>query len=133
MNRIRALRQEANVKQEELAKYLKVSRSSLSGYETGNFEAPVQIYFQLADYFGVTLDYLLGRSDTPQPFMPRQPVELPAAPSGVLTEKENDLLGSFRKLNDEGQTAALSMMQGLTASPAYKKDYLSGQIQEGIG
>lgn len=65
MNRIKELRILAGMKQSELAAILNVSRAALSGYETGKFEAPLDTYIAIADHFGVTIDYLLGISDTP--------------------------------------------------------------------
>lgn len=65
MNRIKLLRVEREMKQAELAKLINVSAAALSGYETGKYEAPVETYKFLADYFGVSLDYLLGNTDDP--------------------------------------------------------------------
>lgn len=60
MNRIKLLRKAKNIKQADLAKAISVSQSALSGYETGKYEADTDTYKRLADFFGVTLDYLLG-------------------------------------------------------------------------
>lgn len=61
MNRIKLLRKAKNIKQADLAKAISVSQSALSGYETGKYEADTDTYKRMADFFGVTLDYLLGR------------------------------------------------------------------------
>ena len=63
MNRIKALRTDANVKQADLAKAVNVSPAALSGYETEKYEAELETYMAIANYFGVSLDYLLGRSN----------------------------------------------------------------------
>lgn len=60
MNRIKLLRKAKNIKQADLSKAISVSQSALSGYETGKYEADTDTYKRLADFFGVTLDYLLG-------------------------------------------------------------------------
>lgn len=60
MNRIKLLRKAKNIKQADLAKAINVSQSALSGYETGKYEADTDTYKRMADFFGVTLDYLLG-------------------------------------------------------------------------
>lgn len=60
MNRIKLLRKAKNIKQADLAKAISVSQSALSGYETGKYEADTDTYKRMADFFGVTLDYLLG-------------------------------------------------------------------------
>lgn len=65
MNRIKQLRNERNLKQAELAAKVNVSQSALSGYETGKYEADIDTYKKIADLLGVSLDYLLGRANTP--------------------------------------------------------------------
>ncbi len=67
MNRIRFLRTKNSLKQEELAKVLQVSQSSLSGYENGRFEPDSKTLLKLADYFHVSTDFLLGRNFQLQP------------------------------------------------------------------
>lgn len=59
--RIAFLRKEKNMSQSETAKYLNISTSALSMYETGNREPNNELLSKLADFFGVSTDYLLGR------------------------------------------------------------------------
>lgn len=63
MNRIKELRMAAGIKQSTLAAALNVSAAALSGYETGRFEATTETYQRIANYFGVSLDYLLNHSN----------------------------------------------------------------------
>ncbi len=63
MNRIRALRKEKNITQAELGKFLKVSDRSIGFYELGERDPDTDTLRRLADYFDVSIDYLLGRSD----------------------------------------------------------------------
>ena len=60
MNRIRSLRLQKSLKQEELAKIINVSQASLSGYENEKYEPDKKTLLKLATFFGVTVDYLLG-------------------------------------------------------------------------
>lgn len=60
MNRIKELRAKKGIKQIDLAKVLSVSQAALSGYETGKYEADLETYKRIAEYFGVSVDYLLG-------------------------------------------------------------------------
>lgn len=60
MNRIRFLRVQKAMKQEELARVIHVSQSSLSGYENEKYEPDKKTLLRLASYFGVSIDYLLG-------------------------------------------------------------------------
>lgn len=61
--RLRALRMEHNLYQKDLAKYLKVSVSTISNYETSTHLPDAYIICRLADYFQVSSDYLLERTD----------------------------------------------------------------------
>ncbi len=62
-NRLISLRKEHGLTQEELAKIIKKTRSSVSGYETEGKEPDMETICLMADYFGVSSDYLLGRTD----------------------------------------------------------------------
>jgi len=61
-NRIRMLREEDKISQEDLADGLQIGRITLSYYETGTRPVPIKILLRLADYFYVSTDYLLGLS-----------------------------------------------------------------------
>lgn len=60
MNRIRFLRMHRGMRQEELARVIHVSQSSLSGYENDKYEPDCKTLLRLAAFFGVSTDYLLG-------------------------------------------------------------------------
>lgn len=64
-NNIRSLRTERGILQADLAKALGISQAALSGYESGKFQADISTYIQIADYFDVTLDYLLNNRISP--------------------------------------------------------------------
>ncbi|MCI9057175.1 MAG: helix-turn-helix transcriptional regulator [Oscillospiraceae bacterium] len=64
--RIRTLRSEQNITQDALGKIVGVKRYSVYGYEKGNNFPEVPVLIALADYFGVSIDYLLGRTDNPE-------------------------------------------------------------------
>lgn len=59
--RLKKLRLERKLTQEELGKIIHVSKVSISGYENGNRTPDTDTLQKLADFFGVTTDYLLGR------------------------------------------------------------------------
>lgn len=54
------LRHNLNITQDELANFLKVSRSTIAGYETRNREPEYHLLVKIADFFHVSTDYLLG-------------------------------------------------------------------------
>ena len=61
--RIKNLREDRDLKQETLAEMLGVRQTTYSKYELGKINVPVEMLMKLADFYGVTLDYLVGRSD----------------------------------------------------------------------
>jgi len=61
--RLNELREQNQVKREELAQVLGVSIRSISHYESGNRRPDYDGLLALADYFDVSLDYLVGRSN----------------------------------------------------------------------
>ncbi|WP_297718493.1 helix-turn-helix domain-containing protein [Intestinimonas sp.] len=61
--RLRALRKEKKATQEELAHLLEVTTNHYQKIEYGQINISVTVLSTLADYFGVSTDYLLGRSE----------------------------------------------------------------------
>ena len=66
-NRIKYLRENLGITQTELAKILKLSKSTISQYETDTNNPPDDIKIAMANYFNVSLDYLMGRTEDPTP------------------------------------------------------------------
>lgn len=64
--RIAELRKNKGISQYELAERLGFSRGKLANYEQGSRQPDYETLQQIADYFEVTTDYLLGRSDNPE-------------------------------------------------------------------
>lgn len=62
-HRIRDLREDADISQTEMGKYLNVSQRAYSHYENGTRDIPVSILIAFADFFNVSIDYLLERTD----------------------------------------------------------------------
>ena len=63
--RIRDLREDHDLNQSEVAKYLNVSQPTYSRYESGTLDIPSQVLIALSRYYNVTTDYLLGLTDRP--------------------------------------------------------------------
>ncbi|AJE12370.1 XRE family transcriptional regulator [Clostridium botulinum] len=61
-DRLRELREEKQLTQEELGKLLNVSRQAVSSYEKGENEPTIDALVKIANIFNVSLDYLLGRT-----------------------------------------------------------------------
>ena len=64
--RIRDLREDRDLKQREMAELLSCSQRIYSNYERGDVDIPTQILIRLADFYNVSTDYILGRTDNPK-------------------------------------------------------------------
>lgn len=64
--RLKELRANSPYKQREVAEYLGVKLRTYQGYEMGMAEPSIKKLIALADYFDVTLDYLVGRTNEPR-------------------------------------------------------------------
>ena len=62
--RLKKLRKKKNISQLKLALDLNMNQNAISRYENLEREADYETLIKFADYFGVSLDYLFGRSDT---------------------------------------------------------------------
>ena len=63
MNRLKELRRERRMQQEDIAKILNVTKTSISRYELGQRQLDPAMIDALCDLFGCTSDYFLGRSN----------------------------------------------------------------------
>lgn len=61
--RLRLLREEKELSQIKLAEILGVKKQTLSDWENGKSETSFEMLVKIADFFGVSTDYLLGRTD----------------------------------------------------------------------
>ncbi len=66
--RIRDLREDNDLKQKEVADYLMCDQSLYSKYERGERALPLEYAEKLADYYHVSVDYLLGRTNIKTPY-----------------------------------------------------------------
>ena len=61
--RIQDLRTDADMSQKQLSEVLHISQRSYSHYETGSRNIPVEMLIRLANYYDISVDYLVGRTD----------------------------------------------------------------------
>ena len=101
--RLVLLRNEHNVTQEELGEVLGVSKGSVSKYEKGTAKPSYKNLWEIADYFHVSVDYLIGKSDAFQ----ADPVEQ------VFI---NDVLELFEELDQEQKDRMLEFLKKLKDS-----------------
>ena len=69
--RIRDLREDRDLTQRALAEYLRIHQTTYSDYELGRLNIPVAVLHKLADFYGVSVDYLLGRTSVKTPYPPK--------------------------------------------------------------
>ena len=65
---VRSLREDKDIRQREIAEYLGVSQNTYSQYENGIIAFTDQILIKLADYYGVSIDYLMDRTNIKEPY-----------------------------------------------------------------
>lgn len=111
--RLKRLRMEKGITQKELADRLHISRSTIAGYESLGKEPDGEKLCALADFFGVSVDYLLGVTDSreltsPAPAAAQRPVEAAIAGElGSLSDRQLDrLLGYIQALKELPEGAA---------------------------
>lgn len=63
-NRIRDLREDMDLRQADVAERVSIDQRTLSNYETGKTNPDSDALIRLADFFDVSIDYLVGRTDT---------------------------------------------------------------------
>ncbi len=62
------LREDRDIKQIEIAKYLHVKQNTYSQYENGQRQIPIEALIKLAEYFQTSTDYILGLTNDPKPY-----------------------------------------------------------------
>ena len=67
-NRLKDLREDRDLKQAALAEYLQIHQTTYSDYELGKLNIPINVLRKLADYYGTSIDYLLGRTGEKKPY-----------------------------------------------------------------
>ncbi len=96
MIRLYELRAEKNLSQREMAKAMQVSQATYNNWENSKTQPSIEQLVSLADFFDVSVDYLIGRT-TDEGFS-----SLPI---------ENEILSSYRALDEEGREAIKHILQ----------------------
>lgn len=97
-SRLRELRKKHTVSQQKLSSYLNFGYTAIANYESGRNQPSLDTVKKIANYFDVTVDYLIGISDNPKN-------------ENEISEKEAELLWIFREIGDEDKAAVLKIMQ----------------------
>lgn len=99
--RIKELREEHRLTQKELAEKIGVAQSNISRWEKEEMEPAAGFVVKLADYFDVSADYLLGRTDDLGAFVP---------PRSDLSQDEQQLLRRYRSLTPASRALVSDMV-----------------------
>ena len=102
MIRLKELREEQRLSQDGLALKLNVSQSTISAYEVGDRTPDLETLIAIAQFFGVSLDYLAGQSDLKQQI--RQ---------SDLNSSELEHLRIYRQLSDMDREKVSAYIEGL--------------------
>lgn len=102
MNRIKKLRKEKKITQIRLSIELEVSQETISAYEKGKYYPSAAMLIKLRDIFGVSIDYILGLSDT----------RFDPLSETTLTEDETYILNLCRKMDDSDRKRTISYIEG---------------------
>ena len=62
--RLKNLREDHDLSQSDIAKYLNISQRTYSYYEISSRDIPIQILIKLADYYNTSIDYLVNRTNS---------------------------------------------------------------------
>ncbi len=97
LDNLKELRKETCVSQKSLAEAIGVSQQSINKYENHNIEPDIGTLIRIADFFGVSVDYLIGHTDIRHKIEQVQPWE--------LNKEESELLSGYRKLTEKQRAA----------------------------
>ena len=97
--RLKELRKENKKNQTEVAKLLNVTQQSYARYELETSEPTIDTLCKLADYYGVSLDYLVGRNFNNE--------------YGYISEDEKAMLNAYRALNKNNKIRLIAEAQGM--------------------
>lgn len=69
--RLKDIREDRDITQQELASYLRISQNTYSQYENGKRQLPIELLIRLAEYFHTSTDYILELTDCKEPYKKR--------------------------------------------------------------
>ena len=66
--RLKDLREDRDITQKTIAEYLHIKQNTYSQYENGQRQIPLEMLVSLAQYYGTSLDYIVGLTDSKKPY-----------------------------------------------------------------
>lgn len=117
-NRVKELRKERKLRQEELAGRINISQQTVSRIENGDNALAADILMSLANYFGVSIDYILYRSDS------RRGAESQTEFNEVQ-ERNYNLCRRYEQLSPKNQELIYSLTEELESGQRVKDEFVS--------
>ncbi len=105
MENLRTLRENANLTQRDFAKILDISKTTLCYYEQGKISPSVEMLVKIADYFDVSIDYLIGHQT-------QNIVHIDS-----YTENQQKAISLMKKLSDDEMLVLLGYLARITNTP----------------
>lgn len=106
MIKLKTLREQNSLTQRSFAEHLNVSHGAIGMWETGKRDPDIETLIKIADYFGVSIDYLVGHTN--EPYIITNP-----APSDEYTDAEKRVIAAYRTLVPGMQDYILEMIEKL--------------------
>lgn len=135
-NRLKELRRSFGVTQKELASSLGIAQPTLSGWETDRFQIDYDNLVKLADFFGTSIDYILGRNVIEQTtIQDLSPKGEPNNSKLAVRSAREKLLGVYDSLDEQSKTQLMSvayllMSQSLKAQGIDVQEMVEQQLHK---
>lgn len=116
---LKTLRLEANLTQYQLARKINIGQSTIVGYEKGEREATLTNLIRYADFFNVSIDFLVGRENDFGNIVIKK-----EAPQ--LSAEELEIIENYRKLNPSGKKLIKQTFETLTFNTKIQRKKYTG-------
>lgn len=105
LKNLKKLREETGTTQKQLAEAINVSQQSINKYENHNIEPDIETLMQIADYFDVSVDYLIGHNETRTMSIKNDMFS--------VSYNEAQLIGEFRRLSNKKKEIVKLLIENL--------------------
>lgn len=105
--RFKSVRTQKGFTQSEMAEFLDCSQQTINVWESGQHTPKITMLVKIADSFGVSVDWLLGR-------------ETPIRVISEIPQENRTIVDLYRRLNASGKAEAEKMLNLLLLNPAYR-------------
>lgn len=105
LKNLRKLREKTGTTQKQLAEAINVSQQSINKYENHNIEPDIETLIQIADYFDVSVDYLVGHSENRAVYIREEMFS--------LSSNEKQLIEEYRRLSNKKKEIVRLLIENL--------------------